>query len=114
MKGGSLPCEPAIRLARFPLHSRFVADARQIRHPISIPHGARESGFRFMDPTTLRHLGSGFSGNRAAPRMRLMTLLFISTWSCLATAQEVVRTGPETEKRFPPIRVPPQFKATLF
>src|SRR6516162_78508 len=27
---------------------------------------------------------------------------------------EPVRTGPQTEKRFPPLQVPPGFKATLF
>src|SRR5262245_4750112 len=30
----------------------------------------------------------------------------------LAAAQEA--TGPETEKRFPPLKIPPQFNATLF
>jgi putative membrane-bound dehydrogenase-like protein len=30
------------------------------------------------------------------------------------TAEPPPRTGPETEKRFPPLRVPPGFKATLF
>jgi putative membrane-bound dehydrogenase-like protein len=29
-------------------------------------------------------------------------------------AEDAPRTGPETEKRFPPLRVPPGFKATLF
>jgi putative membrane-bound dehydrogenase-like protein len=32
----------------------------------------------------------------------------------LATAQEPMPTGPETEKRFPVLNVPPQFKVTLF
>ena len=32
----------------------------------------------------------------------------------LMAAQESGRTGPETEKRFPPLKVPPQFKTTLF
>jgi putative membrane-bound dehydrogenase-like protein len=30
------------------------------------------------------------------------------------TRQEAPRTGPETEKRFPPLKLPPGFKATLF
>ena len=33
---------------------------------------------------------------------------------CLTAGQEALRTGPETEKRFPPLKVPSQFKATLF
>src|SRR5262245_57644804 len=40
--------------------------------------------------------------------------LFMVMSACLVTAQEPPRTGPETEKRFPPLKVPPQFKATLF
>jgi len=32
----------------------------------------------------------------------------------LMAAQESGRTGPETEKRFPPLKVPAQFKVTLF
>ena len=43
-----------------------------------------------------------------------ITLLCIASIGCVAAAQEAVRTGPETEKRFPPLKVPPQFKATLF
>lgn len=41
-------------------------------------------------------------------------LILIATVSGLAAAPEPMRTGPETEKRFPPLKVPPQFKATLF
>src|SRR5881397_894142 len=41
-------------------------------------------------------------------------LLFLSALVGRAAAQEPVRTGPETEKRFPPLKVPPQFKAALF
>src|SRR5262247_3612799 len=48
----------------------------------------------------------------------MKALLCISTGMMLgarlASAQEPGRTGPETEKRFPPLQVPPQFKATLF
>jgi putative membrane-bound dehydrogenase-like protein len=45
-----------------------------------------------------------------------MSALFIliTFLACLASAQESVPTGPETEKRFPPLKLPPQFKATLF
>src|SRR5438045_879009 len=32
----------------------------------------------------------------------------------LLQGEEPPRTGPQTEKRFPPLRVPPGFKATLF
>jgi len=32
----------------------------------------------------------------------------------LSTGQDKPTTGPETEKRFPPLKVPPGFKATLF
>ena len=41
----------------------------------------------------------------------LPLILFLA---CVAVAQEPARTGPETEKRFPPLKVPPHFKATLF
>jgi len=43
-----------------------------------------------------------------------MMLIFIASLGGFAAAQEQARTGPETEKRFPPLKVPPQFKATLF
>src|SRR5688572_11947925 len=45
--------------------------------------------------------------------LRLQVPLFGMSLVCLAAAQELA-TGPETEKRFPPLKVPPQFKATLF
>lgn len=41
----------------------------------------------------------------------------LSAWFLVAVAalaQEPARTGPSTEKRFPPLKVPPGFKATLF
>jgi putative membrane-bound dehydrogenase-like protein len=44
----------------------------------------------------------------------MRTLVLIASLACLAAAEEPVRTGPETEKRFPPLKVPPQFKAALF
>ncbi|MBC7854672.1 MAG: HEAT repeat domain-containing protein, partial [Pirellulaceae bacterium] len=56
-------------------------------------------------------------------RAPLSTLpLGLLFWACLLTplvAQEVETpkpplTGPETEKRFPPLKVPPGFRATLF
>jgi putative membrane-bound dehydrogenase-like protein len=34
--------------------------------------------------------------------------------ACLALADSPPRTGPTTEKRFPPLRLPPGFRATLF
>ena len=37
----------------------------------------------------------------------IVTLLF-------AAPQEAAKTGPGTEKRFPPLKVPPGFQATLF
>jgi putative membrane-bound dehydrogenase-like protein len=47
--------------------------------------------------------------------------LYLGLALCLALAcllasghAEAPKTGPETEKRFPPLRVPPGFKATLF
>jgi putative membrane-bound dehydrogenase-like protein len=48
------------------------------------------------------------------------TLRLVSLGICLALglllvrAQDPPRTGPETEKRFPPLKVPTGFKATLF
>jgi putative membrane-bound dehydrogenase-like protein len=44
----------------------------------------------------------------------MRAMLIIAALACCAAAQEPARTGPETEKRFPPLKVPPQFKATLF
>ncbi len=44
----------------------------------------------------------------------LIAVIFIASLACVASAQEPARTGPETERRFPPLKVPPQFKATLF
>jgi putative membrane-bound dehydrogenase-like protein len=41
-------------------------------------------------------------------------LVLIAFLAGVAAAQDSVGTGPETEKRFPPLKVPPQFKATLF
>ena len=46
--------------------------------------------------------------------MKSKILLALCAIAVFAAAQEPVRTGPETEKRFPPLKVPPQFKATLF
>src|SRR6185436_5488109 len=63
---------------------------------------------------SVKHLASSLRKNSSAPPLRAMTLLFIANLFCLAAAQERARTGPDTEKRFPPLKVPPQFKATLF
>src|SRR3984893_3978358 len=54
-----------------------------------------------MKSTILRILFLGFFG---------------TTWLCSLgpAGGEPPRTGPETEKRFPPLRVPAGFKATLF
>jgi len=41
-------------------------------------------------------------------------LIFIAPLAELPAAQEPLPTGQETEKRFPALKVPPQFKATLF
>ena len=42
--------------------------------------------------------------------------LLLTTWPLMAprAGDDPPRTGPETEKRFPPLKVPPGFKATLF
>src|SRR5499426_2091463 len=52
--------------------------------------------------------------NRSAPLLWTLAVQFGACLLCLASAQEPGRTGPETEKRFPPLKVPPKFKATLF
>lgn len=67
-----------------------------------------------MVPMSVKHLASRLSRNCPAPLWRVGTRLFVASLVCLAAAQEAERTGRETEKRFPPIKVPPQFKATLF
>jgi putative membrane-bound dehydrogenase-like protein len=43
-------------------------------------------------------------------------IVALALWAVgvLAAPPELVRTGPETEKRFPPLKVPAPFKATLF
>ena len=46
------------------------------------------------------------------PRLFLIFTVWLACWA--AAAQDLVGTGPETEKRFPPLQVPPQFKVTLF
>lgn len=62
----------------------------------------------------MQHLSSRLLKNRAAPLWRARTFLLIASFVCTVAAQEPMRTGPETEKRFPPLKVPPAFKATLF
>ena len=49
------------------------------------------------------------------PRAIALSLL-LATWVPTAprAADDPPRTGPRTEKRFPPLKVPPGFKATLF
>ena len=49
------------------------------------------------------------------PRAIALSLL-LATWAPTAprAADDPPRTGPGTEKRFPPLKVPPGFKATLF
>src|SRR5881296_2261063 len=52
--------------------------------------------------------------NGTTPLWRVLMLLGVASLVCVAGAQAAAQTGPETEKRFPPLKVPPQFKATLF
>ena len=46
----------------------------------------------------------------------VVVLGLVACWAALLSAlgNEPPRTGPETEKRFPPLKVPAGFKATLF
>ncbi len=44
----------------------------------------------------------------------LITLLFMMAVTPIFAADESPQTGPETEKRFPPLKVPAGFRATLF
>src|SRR6516165_10125725 len=47
--------------------------------------------------------------------MRIAALFtFLVITALLVTAGDPPKTGPATEKRFPPLKVPPGFKATLF
>src|SRR5262245_4642666 len=46
------------------------------------------------------------------PRGLLSAAVFLA--AVAVSAQEPARTGPQTEKRFPPLKVPAGFKATLF
>src|SRR6187549_238477 len=47
---------------------------------------------------------------------RYLLLFSIAVWQCapVQAADELPKAGPETEKRFPPLKVLPGFKATLF
>ena len=47
-------------------------------------------------------------------KSRIVVALALWAVAVVAAPQEPVRTGPQTEKRFPPLKVPAQFKATLF
>src|SRR5947208_16912341 len=47
---------------------------------------------------------------RAVPPTFALLLLTVLSWP----GGERTRTGPQTEKRFPPLKVPAGFKATLF
>src|SRR4029453_8875315 len=55
---------------------------------------------------------------RASLSLLPLLLVYGAALSAPALAQEGDKkpplTGPETEKRFPPLKVPPGFKATLF
>ncbi len=56
---------------------------------------------------------------RNAPLLVAIRILILGLFPVLTLAQEGDKskpplTGPETEKRFPPLKVPPGFKATLF
>ena len=46
--------------------------------------------------------------------MRWNWFIVVGCWLPTVTFAEPPMTGPETEKRFPPLRVPAEFKATLF
>src|SRR6187431_3000678 len=50
------------------------------------------------------------------PASRYLFLVCFAVWHCVTAraADEPHRTGPATERRFPPLKVPPGFKATLF
>ena len=47
------------------------------------------------------------------PLLRL-SLALVLTLGASGAAADVARNGPENEKRFPPLKLPPGFKATLF
>ena len=44
----------------------------------------------------------------------LLSLLLLGTSTAVLRADDKPATGPQTEKRFPPLNIPPGFKATLF
>ena len=71
------------------------------------------NGLAFVVPAHMKHSESRLSRNRLRLLWILM-FLFVGILVCVAVAQEPALTGPETEKRFPPLKVPAQFKATLF
>src|SRR5262245_12385605 len=57
------------------------------------------------------------TSDECCPSLCMKTLLCISAvmlGARLAAAQEAMWTGPETERRFPPLKVPAKFRATLF
>lgn len=59
---------------------------------------------------------ASFPPPRCRHENRLLPLVWLSFcgWLLFAPGQEPAKTGPQTEKRFPPLVVPAGFKATLF
>src|SRR5262245_2666635 len=51
---------------------------------------------------------------RSSPIFQATMYLFIAIVAWQAPAQQPMRTGPESERRFPPLKLPQGFKATLF
>jgi putative membrane-bound dehydrogenase-like protein len=51
---------------------------------------------------------------RLTPRWFLPACVFVLSGTIALSGKEPPGTGPATEKRFPPLKVPPGFKATLF
>src|SRR5262245_41717079 len=61
-----------------------------------------------------RGAGSGLGTRMNSTWARLMGVVVWWVGSLTALGSEPPRTGPETEARFPPLKVPAGLKATLF
>ena len=96
---------PMVRALAKTRHAMVVAYANEVAGYIPTARIIREGGYEGDTSHMAYFLPAPFQ-----PQMEVELTALIDR----ALARSEVRTGPETEKRFPPLKVPPQFKATLF
>ena len=96
---------PMVRALAKTRHAMVVAYANEVAGYIPTARIIREGGYEGDTSHMAYFLPAPF---QTQMEMELTALLD------RALARSDARTGPETEKRFPPLKVPPHFKATLF